>query len=457
MPVRTAVASVLADAEVGDTPVVLGVSGGIDSMVMAHALAAEEARGVIVHVNYGLRPSADADTALVQDWAEAHVPDWPLIVHRPETLSGNTQEAARQARYAEMHRVAQAHDSHVILVAHHQRDQVETVLMHLLHGTGPRGLAGMRRSRPLQHDPDVRLWRPLLRTPKSAIESYAEQHNVPYRTDPTNKSSAYTRNRIRHEVLPVLRDIASDAEARIDDTAQLLRSYVDAHWVPALRERFDAAYEATPHGGRLPLEAMRSASFIMQTALARQLLRTACDEAARTQAVAEAVAALTDAQPGRRVDAGAATVWRTRTHLEVVAASRKQPSPQPVSLAGPPVRLSTGTLYCDETAVPERSALRQSSDVAYVDAGQWYPPVTVRPWRAGDRFQLLGMEGQKSVSDLLTDAKVPPHQRAQQLVVEDAERILWVVGHRIHHAARVTASTKRVVQMRWERTPAPGE
>lgn len=457
MPIRKAIASVLGDAEAAAAPVVLGVSGGIDSMVMAHALAAEDVQGVIVHVNYGLRSSADADTALVRDWAQTHVPTWPLVVHRPEVLSGNTQEAARQVRYAEMHRVARAHDSHVVFVAHHQRDQAETVLMHLMRGTGPRGLAGMRRSRPLQRDPNVQLWRPLLHTPKSAIEAYAEQHNVPYRTDPTNESSAYTRNRVRHEVLPVLRDIASDAEARIGDTAQLLRSYVDAHWTPALRERFDAAYEATPHGGRLLLEAMRSASSIMQTALARQLLRTACPEAADTQAVAIAVAALTDAQPGRRVDAGAATVWRTRTHLEVVAASRKQPSSQPVLLAGPPVHLSTGTLYCDETAVPERSALHQRSDVAYVDAAQWYPPVTVRPWRAGDRLQPLGMEGHKSVSDLLTEAKVPPHRRAQQLVVEDTKRILWVVGHRIHHAVRVTASTERVVQMRWKRSTVPSE
>ncbi|MGM0705590.1 MAG: ATP-binding protein, partial [Bacteroidota bacterium] len=106
MAVRAAVASVLADAEVDTAPVVVGVSGGIDSMVLVHALNAEGARGIIVHVNYGLRPSADADTALVQTWAARHVPDWPVVVHRPDTLSGNTQDAARQVRYAEMHRVA---------------------------------------------------------------------------------------------------------------------------------------------------------------------------------------------------------------------------------------------------------------------------------------------------------------------------------------------------------------
>ncbi|WP_176521882.1 tRNA lysidine(34) synthetase TilS [Longimonas halophila] len=457
MSIRDAVASVLADAEVGTAPVVVGVSGGIDSMVLAHALAAEGARGVIVHVNYGLRPSADADTALVQDWAARHVPNWPVVVHRPDTLSGNTQDAARRVRYAEMHRVARAHGSRTVLVAHHQRDQVETVLLHLLRGTGPRGLAGMPRSRLLQNDPDVRLWRPLLHTPKADIEAYAEAHRVPYRADPTNTRADYTRNRLRHEVLPVLRDIASDAEARIDDTARLLRSYVDGHWTPALRERFDAAYTSTPHGGRLDLTAIRDAAPVMQTALARTLLRRACPEAAHTQAVAEAVADLTDAQVGRRVEAGAATVWRTRTHLEVVADPPTLLDPQPVSLAGPPVQLPTGTLHCAETDVPEQRTLRESSNIAYVDAAQWHPPVTVRPWRKGDRLQPLGMTGHKSVSDLLTDAKVPPHRRAEQLVVVDAEHILWVVGHRIHHAVRVTASTNRVVQMRWKPRPNAGE
>lgn len=449
MSISDAVASVLTDAEIGAAPVVVGVSGGIDSMVLTHALAATDIQGIIVHVNYGLRASADADTALVEAWAAQRVPGWPLVVHHPDALTGNTQDAARQVRYAVMHRVARAHSSRAAFVAHHQRDQVETVLMHLLRGTGPRGLAGMPRSRPMQGDGDVRLWRPLLRIPKSAIKAYAEHHGVPHRTDPTNTSDAYTRNRIRHEVLPVLRDIASDAEARIDDTAQLLRSYVDGHWAPALRERFDAAYASTPHGGRLTLASVQEAMPVMQTALARRLLQTACPDAAHTQAVAEAVAELADSQVGRRVDAGAATVWRTRTHLEVVAGLPERPGAQAVSPTGLPVRLSTGTLRCDKTDVPERSALTRSPNIAYVDAAQWHPPVTVRPWHAGDRLQPLGMAGRKAVSDLLTDAEVPPHRRAHQLVVEDAKRILWVVGHRIHHAARVTASTERVVRMRW--------
>ena len=457
MSIRDAVASVLTDAEVGAAPVVVGVSGGIDSMVLAHALASVGADGVIVHVNYGLRPGADADTTLVQKWATQHVPDWPVIMHRPDALSGNTQDAARRVRYAEMHRVARAHSSRMVLVAHHRRDQVETVLLHLLRGTGPRGLAGMPRSRPLHNDSDVRLWRPLLHTPKTAIKAYAEAHHVPYRTDPTNTRADYTRNRLRHEVLPVLRDIASDAEARIDDTARLLRSYVDEHWAPAVRERFDAAYASTPHGGRLDLTAVRNAAPVMQTALARTLLRTACPDAAHTYAVTEAVAELASAQVGRRVDAGAATVWRTRTHLEVVADPPALPNAQPVSLAGPPVQLPTGTLYCAEADVPEQRALRHHPNIAYVDAAQWHPPVTIRPWRKGDRLQPLGMTGHKSVSDLLTDAKVPPHRRAEQLVVVDAKRILWVVGHRIHHVARVTASTTCVVQMRWAPRPNAGE
>lgn len=457
MSIRNAVASVLEDAAVGAAPVVIGVSGGIDSMVLAHALAACEAQGVIVHVNYGLRPGADADTALVRDWAARHVPDWPVVVQHPEALTGNTQAAARQMRYRAMHRAAHRHGSGTVLVAHHQRDQVETVLLHLLRGTGPRGLAGMPRVRPLRNDPDVRLWRPLLHTPRAAIEAYAQTHNVPYRDDPTNAHPTYTRNRIRHEVLPVLRDIASDAESCMADTANRLRAYVDAHWAPDVEARFQSAYAPTAHGGRLALDALRTAPRVMQTALIRRMLRTVSPGAAPTQTAAEAVADLVAAQVGRRVEAGAVTIWRTRTHLHAIADAPTVPDVHPVLLGGPPVRLVTGTLRCTQAAVPGPRALRRDPHTAYVDAAHWHPPVTVRPWRPGDRLQPLGMTGHKSVSDLLTDAKVPPHRRAEQLVVADAKRVLWVVGHRIHHAARVTASTQRAVKLQWNPQANAGE
>ena len=449
--IRCAVSSALATSNRSDEkPVVVGASGGIDSMVLSHALAASGTPGVLVHVNYGLRAGADADAALVRSWAQAHVPEWPVVIHEAEALTGNTQDAARRLRYDLLHRVAVNYDSSTVWVAHHQRDQVETLLLHLLRGTGPRGLAGMPRVRPIKRGADVQLVRPLLHISKAAIQAYAKAHDVPYRVDPTNQSDRYARNRIRNEVLPLLADIASDAETRIADAAQLMRAYVDEHWQPQVTAQFDAAYDPDPTGGRLSLVALREASPVVRTALIRMLLERAVPEAPRTQAVAQAVAQLVDAQVGRRVEVGEAVVWRTRTHLRLVADAPEVPEPHPVFLDGTPVLLSTGTLRCTRHQGPLQGRLDRGPHQIVGDAGRVHPPVTIRPWTPGDRIQPLGMKGHKPVSDILTEGKVAPPERPYQLVVEDRDRILWVVGYRMHEALRVTASTNEYVIMQWQ-------
>lgn len=192
----------------------LAVSGGKDSMaLMALANRYREmfARPpVVAHFDHGWRPESERDAIFVMEgaaWA-----GFPCVLGRPEKPPAEqqkTESIARQQRYEFLIRTASAQDCQFVVTAHTADDQVETVLHHILRGTGLAGLAGMNPTRELVRD--VSLIRPLLKVSRAEIDRYAERHQIPYREDSTNASTDFTRNRIRHEVLPWLEQQGFDA------------------------------------------------------------------------------------------------------------------------------------------------------------------------------------------------------------------------------------------------------
>lgn len=200
--------------------VVVGVSGGPDSLALLHALnSLRAALTISLHVaslDHGLRPEAAADVRFVQSLAQA----WglPFSTERVDVAalavaSGcGVETAARDARYAFLARVAHQAGAGYVAVAHHAGDQAESVLMHLLRGAGLQGLQGMRPLSPLPGAPDLMLVRPLLRHSRQEILAYCDQHNLRPRQDPTNADTRVLRNYIRHRVLPALRIVNPQAE-----------------------------------------------------------------------------------------------------------------------------------------------------------------------------------------------------------------------------------------------------
>ncbi len=204
--------------------VLCAVSGGRDSMVLLHllhALSGERGfRLAAAHFNHRLRPTADRDEDFVRGWClERHIP--------LETGSGDVrafsreagtslEDAARQLRYRFLEEAADKLGAAYIATAHHREDNAETVLLHLLRGTGLRGLGGIPPIR-------GRVIRPLLEAGRAEINAYAREHGVPYMEDETNADPAYTRNRLRLEVLPLLEEIAPGCTERIAGTGALLR------------------------------------------------------------------------------------------------------------------------------------------------------------------------------------------------------------------------------------------
>jgi tRNA(Ile)-lysidine synthetase, N-terminal domain len=293
-------------------PVLVAASGGVDSMTCLSVLRRLGIDVHALHVNYGLRAGADGDEALVRRWCHEQSPAVPLSVvaldaeARAASEDESLQAAARRLRYDALAAEAAEIGAPVVATGHHRDDQAETLLLNLVRGSGPEGVAGMRPARPLEADPSVSLVRPLLDARRDAIEAYAESMGLPWRTDPTNQRHDYDRGVIRTEILPRLEahfEGATDALAR---SADLMQEYVDQALRPALKRRMGRAYTDHEAGGALSVEALREAPPVWRRRLLLEALRRALPTAPYSRAVAEELEALVEAQVGRRMEWGQA-------------------------------------------------------------------------------------------------------------------------------------------------------
>lgn len=437
--------------------VLVGVSGGVDSMVCTQVLRTLGYDVQVLHVNYGLREGADEEEALVREWCADQTPPVPVHVvsldaeGRAEERDESLQEAARVLRYNVLADRANEIGANVVATGHHRDDQAETLLLNLLRGSGPEGLAGMSPSRPMAKDASVVLVRPFLGVSRTDIKRYATARDVPWRDDPSNRDPAFDRAVIRTKILPLLEEEFDGASANLARCASLLREYVEQTLSPALTDKLSDCYVECQDGAALRLAPLSDEPAVWRRRLILAALERTFPEAPQSYALAEEVDALVGAQVGRRVELGTGTIWRERDTLRIVP---EYASPPPADAHPVPwnedVSLPQGTLRVE--SVEERPDRLDASPrtVEYVDADRLAPPLTARSWQEGDRLQPLGLDGSKPVSDLLTDADVPPHRRQAVCVLTTADHIAWVIGYRIDDRVRVRPSTTSVARLTWD-------
>ena len=252
----------------GRERVLVALSGGMDSMCLLHALAARGTDVCAAHFNHQLRGAeADADERFVREWCQAH--GVPLLVGTADVAAlarargQSVEEAGRAARYAFLERAADELGAQRIATAHHARDNAETLLHHLARGTGTGGLAGIAPVR-------GRLIRPLLATPYAAIEDYARQNGVPYRTDASNADTGYTRNFIRCEILPRLETVNPNAETHLAEAALRLRR--EDAFLDGLAAQHLSGLERAEECVSLPCRALTDAPEALRARMLRQML-----------------------------------------------------------------------------------------------------------------------------------------------------------------------------------------
>jgi len=457
----------------GET-LVVGVSGGPDSLCLMdalHTLAPELGIALhIAHLHHGLRGAeADADAAFVAEQATAR--GLPCTVEHLEVRALaereglSLEEAARQARYTFLAEVAARVGSRTIAVAHHADDQVETVLMHLLRGSGLAGLRGMRPSMPLteyhgllRRPPEgLRLVRPLLGVWRSEIEAYLRARGLTPRFDRSNLDLTFFRNRLRHEVLPFLERLNPRLREIWWRMAETLAA--DYEFLEQTLRQAWPTFVALEEPGRIVFDLARWRE--LPLSLRRMALREAAFRLAhrlrdlRFEHVEEAIRMAEEGMTGGML------TWPEGLRVAVaygtlILAQEGALWPEPdLPLLSGTLRLQPGeTLWPDgrwvviweELPVWDPARL-QYADLwtLYLDAEQAGEPLRFRTRRPGDRFHPAGMPGPVRLKTFLINQKIPqPWRDRWPLLVNEREEILWVAGVRPAATIRPGPHSRRV-------------
>ena len=399
--------------------IVAAVSGGADSMCLAHALhqvaTACGAKLFVAHVNHQLRgEAAEADARYVCAWAAKNgLPRLVIRVNVRREGGQSEENIARQQRYQALIQACQHFRANKLATAHHADDQVETFLLNLLRGSGGRGLQGIPRERPL--DGETKLIRPLLAVTRAEIEAYCLDNQVLWRTDATNDSLSYQRNRIRLQLLPQLRAFNPGIDGVLLNTIENLHGdqvLLDGITREALTKlTITSPLPFAPQA--LSVQGLRKLDPAMQNRVVLELL----PEFAGVKHI-KAVLALMDGQTGASVDLPEG--GRAYRLHDGIAIGERPPSRQiPDTQVPIPGQRRIGNLFITAAA----SELPDSSIF-------WLPGETrqfiVGSRRPGDYFYLPG--GGKKLKDYMIDRKIPRWLRDQYPVFRMGDEIFWVAG-----------------------------
>ncbi|MCS6920192.1 MAG: tRNA lysidine(34) synthetase TilS [Fimbriimonadales bacterium] len=451
--------------------VIVGYSGGADSTALLHLLTrVQDSLNIqlhAAHLHHGMRPEADADVQVCQ--AVCQQLGVPLHVERVDVPALaqaqriSHEEAGRNARYAFFERLACQIDAVAVALAHTRDDQIETILINLLRGTGPRGLCGM----PYKRD---RIIRPLLDATREQTHHYCAVQNLPTVFDSTNLDPHQLRRRVRAELVPLLRDLSPAFDKHLlrlaailereeawweafltsfssplsvnGEEGQLLRaSFASLH--PALQRRVLREW-LRPHLGTLHLPPFETLEAIREAALCgaraswqlSPTLRLTTDENALTlhPNAPEPVSYEYPVPLNAPIFIPEAGVW-----LEIRSTDSPVRAPAPPSGTDSPVRAHFSSLCTDKT-------VRATS--AHLDADAVQGTLIVRNARRGERFQPLGMPAPKKLSDIFIDRKIPKAERWRLPLLCDEAGVLWIPGYTIAERAKITPQTQRVLQVR---------
>jgi tRNA(Ile)-lysidine synthetase-like protein len=468
--------------------VVVGVSGGPDSLCLLHVLLhLREAYGLrlhVAHLHHGARGAdADADAEFVAALAA----EWglPVTVERRDVPALAREhrlafeEAARRVRYAFLARVSGEVGVGKIAVGHNADDQAETVLMHFLRGAGLAGLRGMLPATPItdyrllepfiQHPVSgVQLVRPLLEVPRAEIERYCADQGLTPRFDRSNLDTTYFRNRLRHELLPLLETYNPNVRARLCHTAavvaadcELLDRMQEQAWAEVVREERDAAvvfdrvaWRALPVA--LQRATLRRAAYRLRRSL-RDVDFVHVENARRVGLIGETGAAAT-------LPMGLALTVGYDTLTVGDAGDAGPPPDEPLLWSADPLPVQVpGATHLPQSEWVLQAEVLEDWDAAqvtanldrwtaYLDADALAGPLVLRPRRRGDRFRPQGMGGHSiKLNAFLINLKVPRVWRDHVPLLVAGDEIVWVCGRRGGEEVAVGSGTRRVAQLWFER------
>lgn len=426
----------------------LAVSGGVDSVVLGHLFKEAGLRFAVAHCNFGLRGAdSDADAAFVRALAK----EWsvPYMEKRFDTLEFvreqgvSTQMAARELRYKWFGSLAAEHDFGQVATAHHLNDSVETALFNLARGSGWKGLSGMAPKKSMEKmNPPFTLIRPLLFARKETLLHFAETMALSWREDRSNETDVYSRNFVRHHILPLFEQINPDFLHTVSQNMSgikqdgenlefLLNHFLNISETGGIRKLEKKKIEQLPHPARALYAWMRPFGFDFEQV--RQVAGNLQQIGMEWQS-----------ETGIRllVERDCLLVQAVSTHT---TEEQVQIYPDDLMLRLP----GGGSLF--QTSFHNGEMMPDGKVAVVVDADKLIFPLVLRHWQPGDVFQPFGMGGKRQkLQDFFTNQKISRWEKAQVWVLINGNgEIIWVLGWRLDERYGIHSKTKNAKKIHW--------
>lgn len=414
-------------------PYLVAVSGGVDSVVLAHMLNKAGFKVSIIHCNFQLRGAeSDADELFVINLGrKLGVPVHTKTFNTQAYIDKyriSLQMGARELRYGWFESLNASMGTDGVLVAHHADDQIETVMLNLLRGTGIEGIYGMSSKRDF-------IRRPLLPFSRVEIKSYLEENKLEWREDSSNEKTVYKRNFIRHKVLPLLLEfdpkgleLMQYSFDRLKDTGKAFFYFFDL-W---LKENVvsEGGYDMLPFSSLTGVPGKATLVFYW--------LRKKGFVYAQIEDILYAVE---NQEAGRHFLSDG---WLLNIDRNCLILGKQKEFEKPIHLGMDDEGFGYGKYRFKCTKLASTSISDRSSENAILDLDLLDFPLVLRNWEQGDKFMPLGMQNFKKISDFLIDKKVPLIKKTEVKVLCSGDNIVWLVGFRIDERFKVSSRTTKV-------------
>ncbi len=417
-----------------DMPVLVGVSGGADSVALLAVLAELGFACIAAHANFHLRgEESDRDAAFTRSLAEKiGVPFYSVdfdTVAYASSKQISIEMAARELRYAWFEELRQILGAQAIAVAHHEQDNVETVLLNLIRGTGIKGLTGMQPK-------NGWVVRPLLRVRKEEILRWLAQKGLGYVTDSTNLSDEFTRNFLRLRVIPLLETINPAVSDAITRTAANLTE-VERLYADRLAEVLQRVVEEN-RIVHIPL--------LLETTAPRTVLYEFLKRFHFNGSVVNDVFHSLNGESGRVFYSPTHQLVKDRDRLLLrpLSACNETTDSYPIGIDQTEI-VQPIKLALHQTDWSENSTISKEKHIATLDFEKLQFPLSLRRWKEGDWFIPFGMKGRKKLSDYFTDAKFSLIDKEQVWLLCSDDRIVWIVGERIDNRFRIEKNSPKAL------------
>jgi tRNA(Ile)-lysidine synthase len=419
--------------------ILLGVSGGMDSVVMLELFSRTELFYGIAHCNFGLRgEESDADNSFVAMLSQKY--NVPYHSKKFDTLSHSKkksisiQMAARELRINWFEEIIKDQDYHYYATAHHLDDQIETILNNFFRGTGITGLHGIL---PINGN----LIHPMLFCYRDQIEAFSNKHQLDYRSDSSNEKTDYTRNRIRHQLIPVIRKIYPNYRKTISDNTYRIRQ-VEKIYNTFIQQLTNKLVEENQH--YITISSDKLNDLESPDTILYEIIK------AYGFNYFDAMDILSSINSNSCKSFLSNTHKITKDRTELIIEEKSNIKPQEYLIYEDEFSITTPiSLKLQLLEYKNNFKISRSASIANLDHKKLKYPLKLRKWEKGDYFYPLGMNNKKLVSDFFIDNKFSVPEKVKTWLLISEEQIVWIIGHRIDNRFKISENTTHVLTIEY--------